>query len=78
MDWLQWPAMALTVMAAWCVASSHRGLRRGGFWIFLLSNIAWTVWGMGAQAYGVVVLQLALAGLNLRGVRKNDPAAPAS
>ena len=49
MDWLdlvQWPAMVVTVWAAWLVASSLKRRRQLGFWIFLLSNVLWVVWGM--------------------------------
>ena len=41
MDWLdlvQWPAMAVTVLAAWLVASTHKHRREIGFWVFLVSN----------------------------------------
>lgn len=74
LDWLQWPAMVVTVLAAWLVASSQRTRRRIGFWAFLLSNVLWVVWGVPAQAYALVVLQVALAAMNLRGARRNDDA----
>ena len=40
-DWLQWPAMAVTLAAAWCVASTQRRRREAGFWLFLASNVLW-------------------------------------
>ena len=46
-----------------------------GFWLFLLSNVLWVIWGWHAQAYALIVLQLCLAALNVRGARKNDPEA---
>jgi hypothetical protein len=67
---LQWPAMAVTVAASWLVASSRPGRRNAGFWLFLLSNGLWMAWGIPAQAYAVVVLQLCLAALNIRGAIK--------
>lgn len=73
-DWLQWPAMVTTVAAAWMVASSSRRRRSGGFWIFLLSNVLWIVWGIGSSAYALVVLQFFLAATNIRGARKNNHA----
>ena len=72
MDWLQWPAMVVTVAASWLVASSQEPRRKVGFWVFLLSNVLWIVWGWPAKAYALVTLQIALAAMNIRGVRKND------
>jgi hypothetical protein len=73
LDLLQWPAMVITVIAAWLVASCNSRKRTIGFWCFLASNVAWAAWGMHAHAWAVIVLQIALAALNIRGVRKNDP-----
>ena len=73
MDVLQWPAMVVTVLAAWLVASRSKRRRRVGFWVFLLSNALWIAWGWHDEAYALVVLQLALAAMNIRGAVKNDP-----
>jgi hypothetical protein len=76
MDWLdlvQWPAMIVTILAAWLVASPRKSRRNVGFWLFLASNALWIVWGVGAAAWALVLLQVALAVMNVRGVRKNDP-----
>lgn len=73
MDWidvLQWPAMAVTVAATWLVGSRHAGRRKAGFWVFLLSNALWIVWGLYSSAYALVVLQFALVALNYRGMEK--------
>jgi hypothetical protein len=72
-DLLQWPAMLITVIAAWLVGSLSKRKREFGFWFFLASNILWIVWGYHDHAYALIALQLALAALNIRGVRKNDP-----
>lgn len=74
LDLLQWPAMVVTVTAAWLVGSLRRHRRHLGFWLFLLSNALWIVWGWHDHAYALIGLQLCLAVLNLRGTRKNDPA----
>lgn len=74
MDWLdliQWPAMVATVAAAWLIGSLNR--RRIGFCCFLLSNLLWILWGWSAKAWALIVLQLCLALMNIRGLRKNDP-----
>lgn len=75
-DLLQWPAMVVTIVAAWLVGSKSSRRRTVGFWVFLLSNLLWIVWGMNARAYALVVLQVGLAIMNIRGVHKNDPASP--
>jgi hypothetical protein len=73
LDLLQWPAMLVTITAAWLVASSKKRRRTIGFWVFLLSNALWSVWGWHQSAYALIVLQLFLAAMNVRGVYKNDP-----
>lgn len=72
LDLLQWPAMLITVTAAWLVASRSAKKRAWGFWFFLASNVAWVAWGIHVHAWALIVLQLALATLNIRGVRKNE------
>ena len=74
LDLLQWPAMLVTVAAAWLVASLQEHRRKIGFWLFLLSNVLWVAWGWSSGAYAVIVLQLALAVLNIRGANKNEKA----
>jgi hypothetical protein len=73
LDWLQWPAMLVTVAAAWLVASQSPRKRTIGFWTFLASNALWIAWAWQAHAWALIVLQVALAGLNIRGAFKNDP-----
>lgn len=73
-DFLQWPAMIVTVLAAWFTASQTKWRRKAGFWFFLLSNLLWSVWGWSTGAWALVILQIALAAMNTRGVLKNEPA----
>lgn len=72
LGWLQWPAMVATVLAAWLVASLSRRMRIYGFFVFLLSNVLWVLWGWGEDAYALIVLQFALLVMNVRGIFKND------
>jgi predicted Kef-type K+ transport protein len=72
LDLVQWPAMLVTVMAAWLVGSTHAARRKAGFWVFLLSNLLWVIWGIGAGAIALVLLQFALAAMNTRGMIKNQ------
>ena len=71
LDLVQWPAMAVTIVAAWFVASSQKRRRDLGFWLFLLSNVLWVVWGLSTHATALVILQIALAATNIRGAIRN-------
>ncbi len=75
MEWLsllQWPAMLVTLAASWLVASKKEGHRNIGFWVFLASNALWIAWGTHDGAWALVVLQVGLAALNIRGAAKTD------
>ena len=71
-DLLQWPAMVITIVAAYLVGSRSPRKRAIGFWCFLASNVLWVVWGLHDRAYALVGLQFFLAALNFRGVYKNE------
>jgi CubicO group peptidase (beta-lactamase class C family) len=75
LDLLQWPAMLVTVAGAWLVASGRKYKRNYGFWAFLASNVLWVIWGVHDRAWALVVLQVCLAALNIRGATKTAPAA---
>lgn len=70
---IQWPAMAVTLLAAWLVSCEGRRRRYWGFWCFILSNVLWIAWGWHDGAYSLIALQLGLFMLNVRGERQNDP-----
>lgn len=77
MHWLnlvQWPAMAVTLTAAWLVASKARKRRRAGFWLYMVSNVLWIAWAIDAKAYALLALQIGLAAMNVRGERRNESA----
>jgi hypothetical protein len=69
---LQWPAMVVTLLASWLVASKDEQKRHWGFWLFLLSNALWVAWGWQAGALALIALQIGLAALNIRGARKSE------
>jgi hypothetical protein len=71
-DLVQWPAMVVTVAAAWLVASLSKLKRKVGFWLFLASNVLWCVWGWHTRAWALIALQVCLAALNVRGAWKNE------
>lgn len=72
LDLIQWPAMAITLLASWRVAANGKGERNSGFWIFLVSNVLWIIWGVKSSAWALVVLQLGLMAMNIRGTLKTD------
>ena len=72
-DLLQWPAMVVTIAGAWLVASKSERKRNVAFWILIVSNGLWIIWGLHDHAYALIFLQLCLAGTNIRGAVKNDP-----
>jgi hypothetical protein len=72
---LQWPAMVINILAVWLLTYQSKRRRNVGFWCSLLSNVLWIAWGWYAQALAVIGLQIALAALNIRGVKKTDETA---
>lgn len=72
LDLIQWPAFAASVIGAWLVGSSSPGRRNVGFWVFLTSNVLWTIWGVHTQAIALLALQLCLAVMNIRGLFKTE------
>ena len=72
LDLIQWPAMAITLLASWRVGANGKGERNSGFWIFLVSNVLWIIWGVKSSAWALVVLQLGLMAMNIRGTLKTD------
>ena len=76
MNWLdlvQWPAMVITIAAAYFVTSTQKRRRSMAFWLFLVSNVLWVAWGLHTSAYALIFLQFCLAVMNVRGAKKNDP-----
>ena len=75
LDLLQWPAMLVTVLAAWLIGSQQAPRRNIGFWVFLASNVLWIAWGLHAQAWALILLQVCLAAMNIRGAKKTEDSA---
>jgi hypothetical protein len=74
LDLLQWPAMAVSLYAAFMIGSKNAGKRIFGFWMFILSNLLWIVWGFHDEAWALISLQVALMAMNVRGIFKNESA----
>jgi uncharacterized membrane protein len=73
LDWIQWPAFASSLAAAYLVGSNIRTRRNKGFWVFLLSNVLWVAWAIPGHAWALIALQAGLAVLNVRGLLKTEP-----
>lgn len=67
---LEWPAMALTLISTWLVATETAWKKILAFICFMLSNALWVLWGWHTQAYALILMQVGLLFLNLRGIRK--------
>jgi hypothetical protein len=44
LDLLQWPALLVTVIAAWLIAAQAKRRREFAFWCLLLSNVLSIIW----------------------------------
>lgn len=64
--------MAVTLFAAWLVASQSKSRRSAGFWWFIFSNVLWIIWAWHTRAWALIALQIGLFALNVRGARKNE------
>ncbi len=74
-DWinqLQWPAMAVTLYAAYLIGSKRDDRRVLGFSMFVLSNVLWIIWGWHDEAWALIALQLGLFAMNVRGIVQNE------
>jgi hypothetical protein len=71
-DLLQWPAMLVTLYAAYLIGSKRPERRVFGFCMFILSNVLWIVWGIHDEAWALITLQAALMAMNIRGIFKNE------
>ena len=71
-DFLQWPAMAVSLIAAYLVGAKRAERRILGFWTFIFSNVLWIVWGLHDEAWALIALQVALLAMNVRGIFRNE------
>jgi len=74
-DWfalLEWPAMLVSLAAAWWMGSRKAGKRVLAFALLIVGNLMWIAWGWGEQAWGLIALNVGLMALNIRGIVKNE------
>lgn len=72
LDFLQWPAMAVTIYAAFLIGSQNPKRRIFGFCMFILSNVLWITWGWYDEAWALIALNATLMMMNIRGIIKNE------
>lgn len=68
----EWPAMAISLAAAWLIASKDPKKRIWAFWMLIIGNVLWIGWGWGDAAYALIALNAGLMALNIRGILKNE------
>jgi hypothetical protein len=71
---LQWPAMAVSLAAAWWLGSPRPGQRIVAFCLLIVGNLMWIAWGWGEDARALIALNIGLMALNVRGILKNEDA----
>ena len=71
---LEWPAMAISLLAAYLMGSQKPEKRVWAFWMLLAGNVLWIAWGWGESAWALIALNAGLMMLNLRGIHKNEEA----
>jgi hypothetical protein len=72
LDLLQWPAMAVTLFAAYLIGSKRPERRVFGFSMFIVSNILWIAWAWHDNAWALITLQVGLMTMNIRGIFENE------
>ena len=70
LQFVQWPAMVVTLLAAWLMTFRNARRRLWAFRLFVLSNVLWIVWGLVSHAYSLVFLQVGLFLINLKGAEQ--------
>ncbi len=71
---LEWPAMAISLAAAWWMGSKRADRRILAFALLIVGNLLWIGWGWGESAWALIALNIGLLGLNVRGIAKNEDA----
>jgi hypothetical protein len=69
---LEWPAMAISLAAAYLLASQKPEKRVVAFWLLIIGNVMWIAWGWGEAAWALIALNVGLMVLNVRGIFKNE------
>ena len=69
---LEWPAMAISLAAAWWMGSTKAKKRIVAFVLLIVGNLMWIAWGYGEGAWALIALNVGLLALNVRAIFKNE------
>lgn len=69
---LEWPAMAISLAAAWWMGSTKAKKRIVAFILLIIGNLMWIAWGWGEDAWALIALNVGLMALNVRAIMKNE------
>lgn len=69
--------MAISLAAAYLLASQKPEKRVIAFWLLIIGNVMWVGWGWGEGAWALIALNVGLMALNVRGIFKNEHGAEA-
>lgn len=72
LSYLEWPAMGVSLVAAYLMGSKKANKRIVAFWLLIFGNLLWIGWGWGDTAYALIALNVGLLVLNVRGIMKNE------
>lgn len=72
LSFLQWPAMAISLAAAWWMGSKRASKRIIAFVLLIVGNLMWIAWGWSESAFALIALNVGLLALNVRGIMKNE------
>ena len=70
--YLEWPAMAVSLAAAYWLGSTRAKKRIVAFALLILGNLMWIAWGWGEGAWALIALNVGLMVLNVRAILKNE------
>ena len=70
--------MAISLAAAYLLASQKPEKRIIAFWLLIVGNVMWIAWGWGESAFALIALNVGLMALNVRGIFKNEEAETAT
>ena len=71
-SYLEWPAMAISLAAAYWLGSTRPKKRIVAFAMLILGNLMWIAWGWGDGAWALIALNVGLMALNVRAIIKNE------
>ncbi len=67
----QYPALITGIIGAYFVSSTTSKKRYWGFFLWIISDICWALFGLSASGYGLVIMQLIFIFTSSRGMFNN-------